>query len=68
MGKKKLTSVQQQSGFCAELMKRLNDTIQKAKVSYGTIEYHTQMENDVLRLRRELNELRHMLQQYGYEE
>ena len=64
---KTLKSVQKQSEFCLDLMKRLNEKIDNAKVDYGRITYHTRMENDVIRLRRELSELHDMLRQYGYE-
>lgn len=64
---KKYGTVIKQSAFCLDLMKRLNEKIISAKVEYGMIEYHTRMENEVVRLRNELNELNHMLRQYGYE-
>ena len=64
---KTLKAVQKQSVFCTELMNRLNEKIKDAKVDYGRITYHTRMENDVIRLRRELQELHDMLMQYGYE-
>ena len=59
---KTLTTVQKQSRFCLELMYRLNE-----KIEDGHIKHHTRMENDVVRLRRELTELADMLRQYGYE-
>lgn len=64
---KTLKFVQKQSAFCTDLMIRLNEKIKDAQVACGRIEYHTQMENDIIRLRRELNELHEMLMQYGYE-
>jgi len=63
---KTLKSVQKQCAFCAELMSRLSSEITTAKTDYGRITYHSRMENDVIRLRRELNVLRDMLMQYGY--
>ena len=64
---KKLKTVQKQSDFCMDLMNRLNEKIKNAEIAYGSIKYHTRMENDVIRLRRELKELHDMLMQYGYE-
>ena len=64
---KTLTTVQKQSRFCFELMCRLNEKIEDAELYYGHIKHHTRMENDVVRLRRELTELADMLRQYGYE-
>ena len=62
-----IKAVQDQSTFCLDLMRRLNDDIHNAEVEYGMITNHTRMENDVVRLRRELVELRYMLENYGYE-
>lgn len=62
--KRKIEKVRKQSAFCMDLMERLNDKIQNAGVLYGRVEYHT----DIIRLRRELKDLRDMLMQYGYEE
>lgn len=64
---KTIKTVQKQSAFCTELMKRIDEKIHNAEVRYGCIKYHTRLENDVIRLRRELNELHDMLKQYGYE-
>lgn len=50
--------------FCKELMKRLNDSILSAKVSRGALEKHTVMQNDIIRLRRELMLLSEMLDPY----
>ncbi len=66
--KRKIEKVRKQSSFCMDLMERLNDKIQNAGVLYGRVEYHTRKEKDIIRLRRELNDLRDMLMQYGYEE
>lgn len=66
--KKKQYDLIAQSHFCMELMKRLNEDVENSEVGYGKIKYHTRMEMAVIRLRNELNELRDMLQQYGYEE
>lgn len=64
---KKFDKVKKQSEFCLELMKRLNENVQTASIEYGYINKHTRMENAVIRLRNELNDLRDMLHQYGYE-
>lgn len=64
---KTVKSVQKQSAFCTDLMSKINEKIKDAEVAYGRIKYHTRMENDIIRLRRELNELHEMLIQYGYE-
>ena len=53
-----------QSEFCENLMMRLHNKILLAEISYGKFEGYTQMENDIIRLRRELNELRKMLYPY----
>lgn len=50
--------------FCKELMERLNDSILSAKVSCGALEKHTVMQNDIIRLRRELMLLSEMLDPY----
>lgn len=62
--KKKYDSIQVQSGFCALLMIRLHGDITNSKfVDYGLpIENHTQKKADVIRLRRELNKLRELLE------
>jgi hypothetical protein len=65
--KKKQYNLIAQSHFCFELMKRLNEKIENSEVDCGRIKYHTRMENAAIRLRNELNELRDMLQQCGYE-
>lgn len=56
--------VDKQVLFCKELMERLNDSILSAKVSYGSLEKHTVMRNDIIRLRRELMLLSEMLDPY----
>ena len=51
-----------QSKFCTELMVRLNKDIQKSgRGSWSGMENHCQKQNDILRIRRELNTLREML-------
>ena len=55
--------VKKQSDFCKELMNRLADSVDKnikANFYYG-IHNHSQMINDIIRLRRELSELSKML-------
>ena len=64
----KLKEIKDQSKFCTELMKRVNDDVQKSHANYGTVDMHTQMVADIVRLRRELNDLRAMLNQWGVEE
>ena len=59
--KNTIYEIQAQSMFCNELMIRLNNDVQKAKVEYGAVVGHTRMMIDIIRLRRELNKLRHML-------
>jgi len=56
--------VDKQALFCKDLMERLNDSVQSAVVSYGEIERHTVMQNDIIRLRRELMLLSEMLDPY----
>lgn len=64
--KKDLDGIKSQSQFCVELMLRLNADIQDAKeMDYCGIDNHSRMENDVVRIRRELNELRKMLYPYN---
>lgn len=53
-----------QALFCKELMERLNNNILSAKVSYDSLEKHTVMQNDIIRLRRELMLLSEMLDPY----
>ena len=50
--------------FCRELMERLNDSVLSAKESFGSLEKHTVMQNDIIRLRRELMLLSEMLDPY----
>ena len=56
--------VDKQAMFCKDLMERLNNNILSAKVSYGSLEKHTVMQNDIIRLRRELMLLSEMLDPY----
>lgn len=55
------TKMCRQSSFCNTLMNRLNNDIYSSKVSYGSVENHTVMQNDIVRLRRELLALSKML-------
>lgn len=57
-----------QAAFCKELMDRLDDSIKKAEVHYGTLDRHWVMQNDIVRLRRELLALRELLDPYYREE
>lgn len=63
MAKYGILEIQGQSMFCAELMARLNADIQTGKKADWNdgLEHHAQMEADIIRLRRELNKLRKML-------
>lgn len=63
----KVEPVKEQCSFCMELMKRLNEDVQNLIVDYGTIRGHTQMEQDIIRLRRELMDLAARLKEYTYE-
>lgn len=60
-----IEDIQKQSEFCADLMNRLNTGIQTGTWVYGRLSNYTQAEADVIRLRRELNDLRKMLYPYG---
>lgn len=59
-----IEDIQKQSEFCMDLMNRLNIRIQSGTWEYGRLNGHTQAEADVIRLRRELNDLRKMLYPY----
>ena len=54
------TEIEKQTRFCKELMDRINDSVSKCK--HG----HTVIITDIIRLRRELNELKAMLELAGY--
>jgi len=61
--------IKSQSQFCTELMLRLNKSVQKAgKGSWSGMENHCQKQNDILRIRRELNTLREMLNPWAERE
>lgn len=64
---KKVKPVKEQSFFCMELMRRLNEDVQNLEIDYGNIRGHSQMEQDIVRLRRELMDLAVKLKEYGYE-
>lgn len=54
--------IRSQSQFCTELMLRLNESVKKAgKGSWSGMENHCQKQGDIVRIRRELNTLREML-------
>lgn len=59
-----LKEIQKQCKFCTELMNRLNEDIDHAEVNYNVVINHSRMETDIIRLRRELNDLRKMLYPY----
>lgn len=50
----------EQSQFCLEMMKRLNRDIQKAKDKYDDTYHPSVIQDDIKRLRRELNNLSKM--------
>ena len=62
--KKDFDDIKSQAQFCTELMLRLNDNVQNAEVHYSSVINHSRMEADIIRLRRELNDLRKMLYPY----
>ena len=65
----KLKEIKDQSKFCTELMKRVNDDVQKSHIeAYSAIRNHTQIATDIIRLRRELNDLNIMVNMWGIEE
>lgn len=50
--------VQEQAKFCGELMKRLENSVKEninVNAEWRTIANHSQISNDIIRLRRELN-------------
>ena len=61
-----MKAVKKQSGFCLELMQRINAEIKEDENGgfYG-IWYRTRKQNDIIRLRRELNHLNKMLNPFG---
>lgn len=62
-----IRNIKHQSLFCNELMMRLDDSIQATKVDGWKgcgIDNYTQIQQDIIRLRRELNQLRTMLDPY----
>lgn len=72
----KCAKVQWQIDFCGELMKRINDGFME-KVSnattykdyeYKMLDGRNQLANEVIRLRRELNTLREMLEKLGWDQ
>ena len=68
MPKKSFKPVKEQCSFCYDLMRRLDKDIHDAVVEFGYIYGHTPMQNDIIRLRRELMTLSKMLGEWGYEE
>jgi len=50
-----------QARFCSVLMGRIKADIEDAEEGKFSLNNHTVMQTDILRLRRELNELRKML-------
>jgi hypothetical protein len=62
--KKDFDDIKSQAQFCTELMLRLNADIHDADYKYDCVVGHSRMEADIIRLRRELNDLRKMLYPY----
>lgn len=63
----KRKQVKEQIKFCKELMNRLNKSIEEnvdMDSSWWGIRNHSQMSNDIIRLRRELNTLNKLLNPY----
>jgi len=62
-------AIKYQAAFCTELMKRLNADILKDEcdkdIDYEGMVNHTQKQADIIRLRRELNRLKQMLNPWG---
>ena len=66
----KTKQVKEQSKFCKELMSRLDTSVEKNVedvTSWYGIVNRSQMSNDIIRLRRELNTLRKLLNPWGDE-
>ena len=56
--KDKFSAIKTQSKFCADLMSRLDKSIQESgEGAWSGMENHTQKQNDIVRLRRELRVL-----------
>ena len=64
MVESKLKQIEKQTEFCKELMNRIaksvDDNIEYDSPWWG-VRNHTQIQNDIIRLRRELNELNKLL-------
>lgn len=56
-----MRKIKHQSFFCNELMMRLDVEIQLSKIEYGSLPNYTRLQQDIVRLRKELNDLRIML-------
>lgn len=62
--RKKIKEAQADLRFCQELMNRLVNDSELLSEEYGSINGHTIIENDIVRLRRELNKARKKLYPY----
>ena len=62
--RKKIKEAQADLRFCQELMNRLVNDSELLREEYGSIIGHTIIENDIVRLRRELNKARKKLYSY----
>lgn len=65
----KWEATKRQAAFCQELMNRLSVSFKTAtkREYWATADNYTQMQADIIRLRRELNDLRKMLNPWGNE-
>jgi hypothetical protein len=62
-------NIKSQSKFCKELMTRLDDDIQKSgHGTYSGMSNYTQKQNDIVRIRRELNALAKLLDPWRKDE
>ena len=61
-----MKGIKEQTKFCKQLMDRLTAEINNTEEEYGYIDNHFRMATDIIRIRRELNDLRKMLYPYDY--
>lgn len=57
----------QQAMFCKELTDRLKSDVERSEIRYGVVDKYTVMQNDIIRLRRELHKLSNMLDPWRQE-
>lgn len=60
-------AIKEQTRFCKDLMDRLSKSVDEniEQISWERVHNHTQISNDIVRLRRELNTLNKMLHPYS---